>query len=220
MKAIDRIYQYLEYNNIKRTPFERKIGVSVGYLAKQKLRKADLGEGNINKILDYCPDLNPTWLLTGKGVMLLKNVNHSNLPNSLVPENECIKIPIYNAEALSGKGQLQLKNEYVINNLQVPFARQGDIALTIIGYSMSPKIENGDIAVVRNMPNWKEYLDFGNIFVVVTEEEVYCKKIQKNNNIEAFTLQTYNTNCADFDIPQKYIKEVYKVIGVISQRCH
>jgi hypothetical protein len=41
--------------------------LSNGYLGKQLLRNVDLGEGILTKILENCPEINPEWLLTGKG---------------------------------------------------------------------------------------------------------------------------------------------------------
>lgn len=70
MKIIDRIYQYIDSKRIKAVPFEKEVGLSNGYLGKQLKRNADLGESVILKIIDNCPDLNPLWLLTGKGEML------------------------------------------------------------------------------------------------------------------------------------------------------
>jgi len=71
MKAIDRLYEYLDYKSIKPTNFEKELGLSNGYLSIQKKRNADIGESVLKKITDYCRDLNPTWLLTGNEEMLL-----------------------------------------------------------------------------------------------------------------------------------------------------
>jgi hypothetical protein len=46
-------------------------------------------------------------------------------------ESHAITIPLYNSEASAGIGHLQLSSEYVIDHLQVPFARETDIAHTI-----------------------------------------------------------------------------------------
>lgn len=48
--------------------------LSNGYLGKQLSRNADLGEGILTRILDNCPDLSPEWLLTGKGQMIISNL--------------------------------------------------------------------------------------------------------------------------------------------------
>ena len=57
--------------NILKKNFEVDNGLSNGYLGKQLVRKADLGEGVLNNIPENCPDLNPEWLLTGNGKMLI-----------------------------------------------------------------------------------------------------------------------------------------------------
>lgn len=74
-KIIDRIYKYIDYKGVKPVPFERKIGLSNGYLSKQFNRKADIGESILFKIIENCPDIDAIWLLTGKGNMLNKE-NH------------------------------------------------------------------------------------------------------------------------------------------------
>lgn len=69
MKAIDRFYEYLAEKDLKPTAVEKEIGFSNGYLSAQKKRNADMGEGMMLKIIDYCRDINPLWLLTGEGSM-------------------------------------------------------------------------------------------------------------------------------------------------------
>lgn len=83
MKAIERLYKYIDYKGVKAVPFEKEIGLSNGYLGKQLKRTADLGEGILNKIIENCPDLNPEWLLTGKGSML-KNDDKSGINQNVV----------------------------------------------------------------------------------------------------------------------------------------
>jgi hypothetical protein len=74
MKAINRLYKYIDYKGIKAIPFEKKVGLSNGYLGKQLKREADLGEGILIKIIENCPDLSPEWLLIGEGSMLKNNL--------------------------------------------------------------------------------------------------------------------------------------------------
>lgn len=91
IKAIDRLYEYLEYKGIKPTNLEREIQLSNGYFSIQRKRKADIGETALKKITDYCRDLNPTWLLTGNGEMLLdfsKGITGGENPNTDKEFNE------------------------------------------------------------------------------------------------------------------------------------
>jgi hypothetical protein len=83
-KIIHRTFQYLDYKGIPHTRFEKDIGLSNGYLKVQLKRNADVGESVINKIIDYCLDINPIWLLTGKGEMLKNDAKtaHNPLPTA------------------------------------------------------------------------------------------------------------------------------------------
>jgi phage repressor protein C with HTH and peptisase S24 domain len=217
---IDRISKFIDYEGVSNRQFEMKIGASNGVITRAVRNKTDIQSKWITLILENYPQINPSWLVTGKGEMLISEKNINELSSLSTNENKGFVIPLYNAEASAGIGQLQLSNEYIIDKLKVPFARNEDIALTIVGDSMTPAMQSGDIAVVRSMPNWKEYLDYGNIFIVVTENEVYCKIVQKNTEKDIFTLKSYNTNYNEFEIPKKFISQIYKVIGIISQRSY
>ena len=120
MKIIDRVFQYIDYKGIKPIPFEKKIGLSNGYLGKQQKRNADLGEGIILKIVENCPEINPYWLLTGNGEMLntkseenvIKkndNINDNNFDNKpkvqkMLSNKEIEKgVPVFYTEGSSYK---------------------------------------------------------------------------------------------------------------------
>lgn len=89
MKAVDRLYEYLNIKGLKPTAIEKAIGISNGYLSAQKKRQADIGEGMMNKIIDYCRDINPEWLLTGNGEMLRNNTcpNSENKQDNTTPSD-------------------------------------------------------------------------------------------------------------------------------------
>jgi len=74
MKAIERIFEYINLKKINKSELERKANISNGYLAKQLQRKADVGESILVNILQNCPEINPEWLLTGNGTMLKSEV--------------------------------------------------------------------------------------------------------------------------------------------------
>ncbi len=70
MKAIERIYQYIDLKQITKSDFEKKCGISNGYLGKMYSRNADIGESILIQVLENCPDISTDWLITGTGSML------------------------------------------------------------------------------------------------------------------------------------------------------
>lgn len=74
MKAIDRLFQYFDYKQVKPTRFEKDHGLSNGYLGIQLKRGSDIGSSIIEKIIDNCRDLDIRWLITGSGKMLINGV--------------------------------------------------------------------------------------------------------------------------------------------------
>ncbi|MBL4560337.1 MAG: hypothetical protein COC06_10360 [Bacteroidales bacterium] len=208
------ILKFLELQGIRKSEFYRITGITRGVLD----HSSGLSEDNVTKFIASYPKINLEWLLTGKGEMISEQTK--TILKCSTTEELGILIPLYNSEASAGIGELQLSNEHIIDKLQVPFARKDDIALTIVGDSMTPAMQSGDIAVVRNMPNWRDYLDFGNIFIVVTESEVYCKIVSKSSEQDIFKLKSYNSKYDEFEIPKKFISQIYKVIGIISQRSY
>ena len=66
----DRIKQIIEYYGISVRAFEQKISVSESLIYRGLARNSDFGASVIAKILNYCSDISPDWLLLGKGEML------------------------------------------------------------------------------------------------------------------------------------------------------
>jgi hypothetical protein len=120
VKVINRLYEYLDYKNVKPTAFEKDTGMSNGYLGKQLKRNADVGEGVIIKIIEKCPDLNPTWLLTGYGEMIKRKTTMETLSTMYDPYNQfetCSKCAEKNREIKALQAELIKAQEKIIKLL-------------------------------------------------------------------------------------------------------
>ncbi|SEE23923.1 hypothetical protein SAMN04487765_1863 [Tenacibaculum sp. MAR_2010_89] len=69
-----RVEQIIDYNNLNIKSFEDRIEVSNNSIGTAIRRKASFKSNVLNKILNSFPDINPTWLLTGKGSMILNDI--------------------------------------------------------------------------------------------------------------------------------------------------
>ena len=82
MNTLKRIKQYIDYKGITNQNFEKLIGFSNGAFASQLKNNRTIGVDKLENILIAFPELNPEWLLTGNGEMIItkskKNVIEKN----------------------------------------------------------------------------------------------------------------------------------------------
>lgn len=71
MKVTDRLQEYLKLRQISPYTFERTCSIANGYLKKQMKGKGSIGSEIVERITEKYKDLNITWLLTGKGHMIV-----------------------------------------------------------------------------------------------------------------------------------------------------
>lgn len=72
MDINERFEKFFEYKGIKRSEFERRCGLSNGYT--RNLRDSPKSE-KLKDILNAFPEINPIWLQTGEGEMILPRIN-------------------------------------------------------------------------------------------------------------------------------------------------
>ena len=68
---IDKILQFIDYKGISKLSFYKEVGLSNGFLDKNK----SIGSEKLVKILNSYPEIEPLWLLLGQGEMLKKDIN-------------------------------------------------------------------------------------------------------------------------------------------------
>lgn len=83
---IDRMYLIAHNEMISISEFSNRIGVSNGYLAKQRTNNANVGSHIIEKIVSEFPGINLYWLITGNGNMLIELEKKTD--SALVEENK------------------------------------------------------------------------------------------------------------------------------------
>lgn len=79
-----RVEEVINYKRLNIRSFEEIIDVSNNSVGTAIRRKSSFKSNVLNKILHSFPEINPTWLLTGKEKMLLTNnsVTNANEPAS------------------------------------------------------------------------------------------------------------------------------------------
>ncbi len=122
--TMNRIKEYLKFKGISNRQLEIKTGMSNGSFASQLKNNKTMGIDRLENILNVYSDINPEWLLTGKGNMLknddtstslsISGNNNIQASNSLLYGNqqECL---LLKKEITSLKKQLSEKDKTISN---------------------------------------------------------------------------------------------------------
>lgn len=129
--------------------------------------------------------------------------------------------PYYNVDFLGGF-DIVLNDNTITPEYNIDFAplnKPGVVWCNITGNSMYPKLTSGAIIAIREVVSWKDFLTFGEIYAIVTTNDLRTVKIvRKSENENNFKLVPINT--AEYDeqeIPKEMIAKVFEVLGSINR---
>ena len=220
MGAVQRIRQYIENKGISKYRFYQQSGLSNGALDKGE----NIGSDKCEKILYAFPDLNSDWLLTGRGSMLKNNGlelidNKEDIEKNELPEvnYEYKGAPYYNVDFIGGFDLVlndQTNNpDYYINF--PPYNKEGVVWCNITGHSMEPELNNGDFIALKEMTDPIEYLPYGEIYGIITDNYRTVKRIRMSERKGFVRLIPTNKSpeYGEQEIPINMIRKVFAVLG-------
>lgn len=206
----------------KNTIFASMIGTSEGNIRgyiKGVLPKQDILEKIVRSL-----EINSDWLLTGRGDMLKNSVTtHKKLPPQVSPDllpeinREYKGTPYYNVDFIGGfdvvlNDQTQIPDYYIDF---VPYNKPGVVWCNITGHSMEPELNNGDFIAMKEMTTPIEYLPYGEIYGIVTDDFRTVKRIRMSEKKGYVRLIPTNKSpeYAEQEIPVTMIRKVFAVLG-------
>ena len=220
MGTVQRIRQYIENKGISKYRFYQQSGLSNGALDKGE----NIGSDKCEKILYAFPDLNSDWLLTGRGSMLKNNWlelidNKEDIEKNELPEvnYEYKGAPYYNVDFIGGFDLVlndQTNNpDYYINF--PPYNKEGVVWCNITGHSMEPELNNGDFIALKEMTDPIEYLPYGEIYGIITDNYRTVKRIRMSERKGFVRLIPTNKSpeYGEQEIPINMIRKVFAVLG-------
>lgn len=302
------ILLYLNKKGVSPYEFYRVSGVTRGVLSQNN----GISEDNLVRFLAYASDVNPSWLLTGKGQMLVSGreflndqryiASYNRIFNDTMPLTDLtiqelakfckinpermeniyhreIKMEDYDKERIAtalglylpwvenGVGNQFIKpmdkdkirkryNEYIEANLPAinqdcqgspyynvdfiggfdalmndqtinpdfyinypPYNKEGVVWVNLTGRSMEPELSQGDIIALKPVTTPIEYLPFGEIYAIVTDEYRTVKRIRLSERPGYIWLIPSNTapEYQEQEIPINMITKVYAVLGSIRK---
>lgn len=218
-----RILSFLDSVGIKKADFYQSTGLSDSNF-KGRNRLSQPGGDMIVKILTSYPELSADWLLTGNGDMLKNTTIHEEVPAPQVSSDPLPEInyeykgaPYYNVDFIGGfdlvLNDQTINPDYYINF--APYNKPGVVWCNITGHSMEPELNNGDFIAMKEMTDPIEYLPYGEIYGIITDNYRTVKRIRMSDRKGYVRLIPTNKSpeYGEQEIPTKMIRKVFAVLG-------
>lgn len=210
-----RVDEYLRNQQIKKIDFFEATGISPSNF-KGKGNKSELGGDKIAKIITIYSNINPDWLLVGRGAMLREE--YPITPSVNLAQKGA---PYYNVDFIGGfdlifNDQTTLPAFYIDFT---PYNKEGVIWCNLTGHSMEPELSNGDIIALKELTTPIAYLPAGEVYGIVTDEYRTIKRITKSDR-EGYVKLIPTNHAPEYseqEIPISMIKRVYAVMGSIRK---
>jgi phage repressor protein C with HTH and peptisase S24 domain len=196
-----RIRYFIDNQDIKPKEFLSKTNLKRGILDKS-LENSGVTDTVIADILVNYPNINPLWLVAGKGEMLINNIVVDLEPTPNGEPTNIFKlrtdnivnqeIPLYNIEAAAGLVELfqNHSDNNPIDTLRIPNLPKCDGAVFVTGDSMYPLLKSGDIVAYKQINDFNNEIFWGEMYLisveVAGEEFISVKYIQKSDKGEEY----------------------------------
>lgn len=219
MERSDRIkkaFEYLRFQGLAGTQDEvaqkmnrQRTNVSSALNGKERY----LTDSFIRAFCKAFDVINPEWLINGEGEMLI-GVDK--------PEISYTKgKPYYNVDFIGGFDLVmndQTRNpDYLIDFQKY---EEADCWCNITGHSMEPLISSGDIIALKEMKDWRDFILFGEVYGIITDDMRTVKTVTKSQKGEDFLQLVPENKTEEYqpqDIPVKLIRKVFKVLGCMKK---
>ena len=209
----ERILQFLDYKGISKNKFYQETGISNGTLDKS----SGLSLETVEKFYTIYPEINPDWLITGKGDMIKSDKNLNVIRNNRKTTDGRIEeqeVPLYDFEATAGLKDLFNSDtpRKVLDTIKIPNIPKCDGAISVTGDSMYPLLKSGDIVLYKQVAI--EDIFFGEMYLLSIqlnewEEYITVKYVQKSEKGEEYVkLVSQNTHHQPKDVPAHSISAI------------
>jgi phage repressor protein C with HTH and peptisase S24 domain len=208
----ERILYIIEYHNDTKEDFFKKIGMTYGNF-KGSAKKTPINSDAIVNILSIYKDINPEWLLTGKGEMLKKEYDIQMIHNP--PYHEPLSDEEINLYDIDAAANLQTifsnSQQNIIGKIKIPNLPRCDGAIYIRGDSMYPLLKSGDIIIFREVHNF-DNITFGEMYLIDFsmdgDDYLVVKYINRSEKEGYIKLVSYNPHFDPMDIPISSIRAI------------
>lgn len=210
-----RILSFAETLGISKREFYSQIGVSRGTLES----KSSITEDVMARFIARFPQVSPSWLLTGKGDMIIsthnKYIKNEELPVAHLSEsNEGIPLIPINAMAGAFIGD-QSVMEYECDRYIIPSFKGADFLIAVKGSSMYPRYNSGDIVACKRLDINNLFFQWNKVYVLDTDQGALIKRVKPGSDKEHILIVSDNKDYEPFELAIEHIYHIALVVGVI-----
>ena len=189
----------------------QKLGVSVATIDAWRARKS-IPDKYLLKALQE-QGVSKDWLLTGEGPM--------RAATSMSPAGDDVEVNYYpEVFASAGFGVQNYEIEpqkvrlagFILKLFRVKDVKRVDL-INVIGESMQPYFDNGDIAVIERIDSIEDVRN-GDTVIANIGGDVYIKKIEKIPFEKAIILKSANPNYSDIVVREEELDDL-KVVAIV-----
>lgn len=223
-----RFIQVLEYKEDTINSIQERTGIPLSDLENLAKGVGPLNLDVIFRILSQYKDISFQWLLNGKGDMIIpkEDIGVSNSDNidpdsniSITNKTNYMLVPVINLDIAGGNNNdIVDSSEYTTGFVPFLDARKEDVCCFISGNSMTPLYPAGTAVQIRKVELWKDYIEFGNVYVVdLIDGRRLIKEIRKGENKDSLTLHSFNKEYEDASVPKEIIRNIWQVIQKLER---
>jgi phage repressor protein C with HTH and peptisase S24 domain len=208
----ERILEFIDFKGLKVKEFLEITSIKRGFLDSDKLNSS-VSDVFLANIIAKFTDLNPIWLITGKGEMILQNPVQvfNKINDGVIPDMQ--NVPFYDLEAAAGIVSLfNDQHNNAVDHIHVPGIPKCDGAIKVSGDSMYPLLKSGDIVMYKKVQDPVNAIYFyGEMYIVSIDQDgddfVVVKYIHRSDKGDGWIkLVSQNPNHDAIDVPTSSIR--------------
>ena len=216
----ERIAQFVKKQGFSVSFCGKSIGASSGVIRHAISKNTHIQSKWLTVISENYPEINSSWLLTGKGSMLNPTYSFDQKINKaqekasfyevsipFVPKTDIIDFG--DSEFLNN--DLLIKNHFVIpvfNNKKI------DFMIEIEGSTMLPEFKAGDVVACSIVDD--NFIQWNQPHVVATKSQgILFKRINQSTDSDYLTMVSENEKYAPFEVPKSQINSIALVVGLV-----